>query len=120
MAGIEIPVHTGCRNCGECCGPVPVYGDDIDEIIKFLAANPQIRIKAKNRLGKKMKCAYRDDKHKKCLIYPVRPILCRLMGVVCGMECAYGNTFNFDSRDLGLVVPDRFILVNMINAVLGK
>ena len=33
---------------------------------------------------------------KKCLIYPVRPTVCRLMGVAKGMDCPNGNTCEID------------------------
>lgn len=84
-----IPQHN-CRNCGMCCGPVPLNENEYKKINDFV-------IKNKPNYNKKndfLTCKFRVDN--KCAIYSVRPTICRLMGVVKGMECNYGNTFELD------------------------
>jgi len=75
----------GCSSCGGCCGPVPVSPPERKKIIDFCNRN-KIEIPPydeKNKLlttGKGMKCPFFSVLEKKCEIYPVRPLLCRMFG----------------------------------------
>ena len=91
---LNIPSHTNCNNCGECCYMVMASESEIENIKKYIRKNPDVLKKTGKRLS--LKCMFRDDKEKKCLIYPVRPLVCRLMGVTKGMECSQGNSHNID------------------------
>lgn len=94
---LNIPNHK-CKNCGGCCGPVPASEKEIVNIKKHLKDNSEL----KNNLGKSksLTCIFRDTKEKKCLIYPVRPLICRLMGVAEGLVCEHGNSANIDGVKL--------------------
>lgn len=89
---IFIPPHIKCTNCGGCCGPVPISKKEYEEIKEYCLKNdirPMKNIKFNS-------CPFRNDKKKKCDIYPVRPILCRIFGVTKGMECKNGNTYELN------------------------
>lgn len=65
-----------CSKCGECCTNfLPVTQKEINEIQKYVIENkirPQTQILVmQNRLS----CPYYDEK--KCLIYEVRPLICK-------------------------------------------
>ena len=65
-----------CSQCGECCTNfLPVTQKEINEIQKYVIENkirPQTQILVmQNRLS----CPYYNGK--KCLIYEVRPLICR-------------------------------------------
>lgn len=32
----QIPAHTNCRNCGKCCGVIPVTDDELTSIRSYL------------------------------------------------------------------------------------
>lgn len=85
----KLPKHN-CKNCGGCCGPVPINADEKKHIQMYVDSH-NVKV---NRLHDKLTCKFRVDG--KCSIYPVRPMLCRLMGVVKGMDCKYGNTCEID------------------------
>lgn len=85
-----IPKHSKCKNCGECCGPVPINEIEGKAIREFLNKNKPKYNKEYNFLL----CKFRIDG--KCSIYPVRPVLCRLMGVTRGMSCINGNSHDID------------------------
>lgn len=103
----NIPKHKNCTNCGRCCGLIPVMPDELKQIRDYVA---KYKIKAVNIHS--ITCPFRDDKKKICLIYPVRPIICRLMGVVKGMECPNGNTCELDGS--------KFLPPNSIRQSLHK
>ena len=89
-----IPEHTNCRNCGSCCGVIPADEGEIKAIRTWLAKNPDVYPLI--RLASGITCPFRDDKQARCLIYPVRPLICRLYGVISGMECKHGNSAAID------------------------
>lgn len=96
---LNIPKHTNCTNCGKCCGFVPVSGAELNAIRDYIAVNGIKPIVSAD----KSICPFRDEKAKKCLIYPARPIICRLFGVAKGiagdagvMQCPNGNSAEID------------------------
>lgn len=65
-----------CSKCGECCSNfLPICQEELNIIQKYVIDNnikPQTQIMVmQNRLA----CPYYDGK--KCLIYEVRPLICR-------------------------------------------
>lgn len=90
-----------CIGCGKCCGPVFATKGEIATIKKFVKGQiPQnviCRLKKQNK--ESFTCPYRDETEKKCSIYPVRPEICRMFGLVKGLECINGNTRN----DIGYI-----------------
>lgn len=93
----QIPAHTNCRNCGKCCGVIPVTDDELTSIRSYLESHPFSRRYASQHTGH-ITCPFRDDKMKCCLIYEVRPVICRLFGVTEGMQCVFGNTCEIDGH----------------------
>lgn len=92
---LNIPKHTNCTNCGECCGIIPATDIEINTIRNYIAVNG---ISPVGRSDKTI-CPFRDSLHKKCLIYAVRPVVCRLFGVVKGcMQCPNGNSAEIDGK----------------------
>ena len=91
---INLPRHN-CRNCGECCTVIPANTAEITEIRGYLDKHPDIRVRAIKRAHRGT-CPFRDKKGRRCLIYPVRPMICRLCGVAAGCLCRYGNTAAID------------------------
>lgn len=88
-----IPKHKNCKNCGKCCGIVPATTPEVNAIRNYIAVNG---INPIERVDKTI-CPFRDGENKKCLIYPVRPTICRLFGVAKGcMKCPNGNSAEID------------------------
>lgn len=102
-----IPKHD-CKNCGECCGPVPINENEYSAISKYVNTNkPKY-----NKEHDILECKFRVDNH--CSIYPVRPTLCKLMGVVKGMQCKYGNSANFNGAIFLEFKPKIKGLINVV------
>ena len=86
-----IPPHLNCNNCGGCCGPVPISQIEYKNIKEYCIEKNIVPI-----LYLDYTCPFRDEKNKKCMIYEVRPMLCKLMGVTKGMYCDNKNTYEID------------------------
>lgn len=69
-------IYGNCSKCGECCTNfLPVTQKEINEIQKYVIENkirPQTQILV---MQNKLSCPYYNGK--KCLIYEVRPLICR-------------------------------------------
>lgn len=90
-----IPEHTNCMNCGSCCGVVPISEKEYTKIYEFCKEK-----KIKPRKFTSIEdCPFRDHMFKRCTIYEVRPTLCRIFGVVSGMQCINKNTLEMDGYD---------------------
>lgn len=103
----NIPKHN-CKNCGECCGPVPITKTE-QQVIQAYVDKHKPKI---NKNAGWLNCKFRVDNS--CSIYPVRPILCQLCGSVKGMNCKYGNTHEID----GLKFISKDKPVGLINKVI--
>jgi len=104
---IGIPEHK-CRSCGDCCGMVPITDAEIMMINNYLHTMPD---ETKQQLEDNFipgKCLFRNHVQQNCAIYPVRPMICRLFGVINSKVftkayCTYGNS--------GDIIPP-FSLIN--------
>lgn len=79
----------GCCRCGDCCGPVVVSASERKRIKNWCEEHYGVEFGAPT-YGQ-YTCRF-FDKERGCLIYPVRPALCRLFGVVDVplMTCPHG------------------------------
>ena len=92
----NIPSHSRCTNCGSCCTLVPANDAEIKAIRKYISTRKEVRDLAV-RQSCITYCLFRDMQKRRCAIYQVRPMLCRLMGVCTGMECNNGNSSMMDA-----------------------
>ncbi|EOU1989674.1 hypothetical protein BFS06_11660 [Clostridium perfringens] len=91
MNFLNIPQHKNCKNCGGCCGPVPINKAEKAIIEKYVQKHKPLYNKHNNIL----ECKFRMNG--KCTIYTVRPVLCRIFGVVEGLDCPNGNSANLNA-----------------------
>lgn len=81
---VDNTIDNKCSCCGECCSNcLPVSDKEIIRIKKYIKENnikAQIHINPllKNRTTYDMVCPFRDNANKKCLIYEVRPKVCKI------------------------------------------
>lgn len=88
--------RTTCGNCGKCCNSVSIYSLEYHRIMREIMANwkpERIRRLVKSIMDikprmaeagneKRLRCIFRDDITKVCLIHPVRPFPCRFFGLL--------------------------------------
>lgn len=67
-----------CSNCGACCSNCLPLSDAEVNRIKAYIKKRGIKEQRHNVItGIDMTCPFRDDANKKCLIYEIRPAICR-------------------------------------------
>ena len=73
-----------CQKCGECCTPfLPMTKNEVKTIKNYLERHPDVAEKAyKMPIFKDgnaiIRCCFYDPTEKKCMIYPIRPLICQL------------------------------------------
>ena len=109
-----IPPHTRCTNCGACCGHIPITPGDYKRIHLFLKDNEYAR-EVMQRPHNPPECIFHDNELKRCAIYAVRPMICRLFGVAKGLDCPRGNSAEIDGHELLDFDSTRFAIQNYID-----
>ena len=116
-----IPKLEGCLNCGTCCGMLLISPERFRIINDYLSVNPKAREFALTRTFSTEKCVFRDDESKKCRIYPVRPYVCRIFGVVNHLgfgECHFAKAEKMVEYDPP--IEDCSADMRLINEVFGN
>ena len=80
-----------CQHCHQCCGPIIWFEPEELMIRDYLEKNKIKRIvwTIKEFKQNHMRCPYLIDD--RCIIYPVRPIACRLQGNIFELKCKSSN-----------------------------
>jgi len=97
---MHLSVCNGCDACGlRCAAGIPATREEWESLQGFLAeCSPAeraaiTRVEAQDKsvdLGDGVTvamCRYRDMEAGRCVVYPVRPLVCRLLGHVEWMPC---------------------------------
>jgi len=80
-----------CKHCHNCCGPI-VWFKPEEILISDYLHNKKIKrfLWTKEEFEQnQMRCPYLIDN--RCIIYPVRPIVCRLQGNISELKCKLSN-----------------------------
>lgn len=77
----DFTVDGKCSGCGSCCGNfLPISASEIDKIKKYIAKHKieeQYKCPPSTDVMIDGSCPFRNESERKCLIYPVRPWICR-------------------------------------------
>lgn len=67
-----------CSSCGSCCSDcLPMSEYEVKKVKSYIKAH-NIKEQRHNAMqGVDMTCPFRDEAHRKCLIYQVRPAICK-------------------------------------------
>ncbi|MFO8079509.1 MAG: YkgJ family cysteine cluster protein [Armatimonadota bacterium] len=81
----------GCEGCASrCMGNLAITRAEFEAIREFLGgAIYQPTVRHSGRMA--TPCEFSDPDGPRCLIYPVRPLICRLFGVVEWLPCPRGR-----------------------------
>lgn len=89
-----------CSNCGKCCADgLPLSEKEIRTIKNYMKKHPIKEQRHNAATGVDLTCPFRDERTRTCLIYDVRPAVCRTF--VCNQPLpemeknkAYFNAIN--------------------------
>lgn len=77
MGITDFTIDGQCTSCGACCsGVLPLSRMEIARIKHYLTRYPVKEQRRNGLVGVDMTCPFRDERERKCLIYPVRPDIC--------------------------------------------
>lgn len=75
---VDKTINDKCSNCGECCSNLlPLSDAEIRRVHAFVKNNKIKEQRHNAQTGVDMTCPFRDEANRKCLIYEVRPQICR-------------------------------------------
>lgn len=67
-----------CSNCGECCSNMlPMSIKEVKRIKSYIKQHGIKEQRHNVLVGVDMTCPFRDEADRKCLVYEVRPAICR-------------------------------------------
>ncbi len=115
--------RTSCSNCGQCCNSVSIFSLEYHRIIREVLATWQpdrLRRLIRSALNfelrqadagneKRLRCIFRDDETRVCLIHPVRPFACRIFGLLKEdgtRECSQVKDLSLPAR----VVSENYLM----------
>lgn len=113
---LQLAVCDGCDHCGtRCTAGFEVAQEEWKLVKNFWAALPQ---EERERLQQQPRvlpwpnaeetgatvtyCQYRDMENGRCAIYPVRPTICRLFGLVHWLPCPIDAVTDFPAKAVGV------------------
>ena len=74
----DFTVDGKCSNCGNCCSNcLPLSNAEITRIRAYIKKHNIKEQRHNVATGVDMTCPFRDEGNKKCLIYEIRPAICR-------------------------------------------
>jgi hypothetical protein len=96
----ELHLCNGCDGCGNrCVDGVELTRSEFEVLLAHLRTLPEEEVHRvltqpkRRRWGEEAwvdLCPFRDEERGRCLVYPVRPFICRLFGHVEWMPCPLG------------------------------
>lgn len=67
-----------CSNCGNCCSNcLPLSEAEVKRIKAYINKHNIKEQRHNAMMGVDMTCPFRDEANRKCLIYEIRPAICR-------------------------------------------
>ncbi|MDG6228495.1 MAG: YkgJ family cysteine cluster protein [Candidatus Thermoplasmatota archaeon] len=100
-----------CSHCHSCCGPIFWFEPEEILIRSYLKEHHLDYIQLTHEEFEKngMHCPYLSKNG--CLIYPVRPIVCRLQGVTQELLCSHNTKSLMSAEDVRKVKTQIFSLL---------
>ena len=74
----DFTVNGKCSNCGQCCSNcLPLSDAEVTRIKAYIKKHKIKEQRHNAMVGVDMTCPFRDERNRKCLIYEIRPDICR-------------------------------------------
>jgi hypothetical protein len=80
----------GCDGCaGRCMGGLAITRTEFEAICDYLGG-PLFMPETRRYSSMGAPCEFKEHSGARCIIYPVRPLICRLFGIVEWLPCPMG------------------------------
>lgn len=90
----DFTINGKCSGCGSCCTDfLPVSTYDISRIKSYVKKHKIKEQRVNITSGFDLTCPFRDNANRKCLIYDVRPEICR------SFKCDFDKDTLIDNRN---------------------
>lgn len=74
----DFTIDGKCSSCGQCCSNLlPLSEQEVNRIKAYIKKHGIKEQRHNFAVGVDMTCPFRDERNKKCLIYNIRPAICR-------------------------------------------
>lgn len=74
----DFTIQGKCSSCGQCCSNLlPLSNEEVSRIKSYIKKHKIKEQRHNAMMGVDMTCPFRDEANRKCLIYPIRPAICR-------------------------------------------
>lgn len=107
-----------CQHCHQCCGPI-IWFEPEEILIREYLQKQKIRRfvwTIEEFEQKHMRCPYLGENG--CIIYPVRPIVCRLQGNIPELECkSIKNHKMMSKRQLNKIREEFVKIIKKTNSI---
>ena len=106
-----------CKHCHKCCNNIIWFEPENIQIRDFMKHNCLNLTHLKNlEFYKKNKCPFLSNLG--CIIYPVRPIVCRLQGNIKELQCDLNKNNKFiNLKKFNKIRKDFIILLDKTNGL---
>lgn len=75
---IDYTVNGKCSSCGQCCSNLlPLSDGEVKRIKEYIRKHNIKEQRHNGMVGVDMTCPFRDEANRKCLIYEIRPAICK-------------------------------------------
>lgn len=104
-----------CKHCHECCGPIIWFKTEQILINDYMKKHKIENVKWSTEEFQKndMKCPFL--KNDRCIIYKVRPIVCRLQGNTPELPCRFNNNSFISEESINKIKKDFYELNKRID-----
>lgn len=108
----DLTVNGQCSNCGSCCSnTLPISNKEAKTIERYIRKHgikEQKRVLPTAAAYVDMSCPFRSETEKKCLIYPVRPAVCREFQCDQALEKIAAKKRMFEKKYETLLMRETF------------
>lgn len=105
----DFTVGGKCSNCGKCCSNLlPLSNQEVKRIKAYIKKHgiKEQRHNVANAVD--MTCPFRDEANKKCLIYSIRPAICRQFMCNHSLKDIERNKLNYHKMNKPVFMRSEF------------
>ena len=105
-----------CKQCGRCCGPVPLTKPEFVVLKLGIDLMPQEeRSRIKNQPKEPLTCILLDTENNRCSVYNYRPLVCRQYGQIRELQCPSNQGLKLKSGRKATMQVSRYDMAGILS-----